>query len=605
MGKNYKYLETHKILHLFTIALLSVIAYHNSFYNSFHFDDRYAILEDAAIKNIRNLPLIFSDIFNRPILRATFAINYYFGGLNVFGYHFLNLLFHIIVSIQVYFLASLLYKRFFSSENNPQTYALISALIFALHPLHTGSVTYIASRSAILAALFYLASFLLFLKTLSLKDKKRPLWYLLTCILFILSLGVKEVTVTLPMIIAIYAFISDSDSLLSYIKKYGIILSILFLILALYLLARLLTLSEIALLDVRIEEGILPRYPYFLTEINVIIFYYLKWLVFPFDGPHVDPDIPPETTIFDGSTILAFLIIAGLIAASLFGRKRWPIVSFGILWYFITLAPTSSFFPIGDVAVERHVYIPAIGFSLAAGYLLYRAKDRISLKILLPVYTALVTVFIYFTIAGNFIWKNELTLWGDAAKKAPLKIRVLNNRAWGYYLAGDLRTAEHYYKELLERFPEYPFGHNNLGLIYQNKGEIENAIKEYQMAAAIRPNIQLFRMNLGIAYDIAGLYDKAIAELRMAVKLNPANPEALVNLASTLAKDNKFQNAIQILNKAVEIDPANSMAYYILGYSYEMSGLLSEAINAYNKALKLNPDWELAKSRILGLKGKR
>ncbi|HBR17708.1 MAG: hypothetical protein A3G39_08215 [Deltaproteobacteria bacterium RIFCSPLOWO2_12_FULL_43_16] len=80
MGKIYRHLETNKILHLLIIAVLATTAYHNSFYNSFHFDDRYTILEDAAIKSIRNLPLIFSDIFSRPLLRATFAINYYLGG---------------------------------------------------------------------------------------------------------------------------------------------------------------------------------------------------------------------------------------------------------------------------------------------------------------------------------------------------------------------------------------------------------------------------------------------------------------------------------------------------------------------------------------------
>lgn len=604
MGKIYRHLEANKILHLLTIAVLTTIAYHNSFYNSFHFDDRYAILEDAAIKSLRNLPLIFSDILNRPLLRATFAINYYFGGLNVFGYHLLNLLLHIIAGIQVYFLAGILYKRFLGNKNNSQAYAFISALIFTLHPVQTGSVTYIASRSAVLAALFYLSSFILFLKALSANGYKKYSLHLSAYIFFILSLGVKEIAVTLPMVIAIYVFMIHADGLLSYFKRYGIMLSLYLLILAGYILARYLLLTEVVPFDTRIEEGILSGYSYFLTELNVITFYYLKWLVFPFGGPHVDPDIPFETTIFDGSTMSAIVIIIGLLSLSFLGRKRWPAISFGIFWYFITLIPTSSIFPLGDVAVERHIYIPAVGFALVSGYLLEKAKDKLPLKVVLPIYAILFGSLVYFTVANNSIWKNELTLWDDAAKKAPFKIRVLNNRAWGYYLAGDLRTAEHYYKELLERFPEYPFGHNNLGLIYQKEGEIENAIREYQMAAAIRPNIQLLRMNLGIAYDIAGLYDKAIAELQMAVKLNPANPEALVNLASTLAKVGKFHNAMQIINKAIEIDPANSMAYYILGYSYEMSGLLSEAINAYSKALKLNPDWKLPKNRILGLKGK-
>lgn len=615
MEKIYKHFESSQLIHFFIIAILSTIAYSNSFYNSFHFDDRYVILEDSGIKHIDNLPLILSDVFNRPILRATFAISYYFSGLNVPGYHILNLALHIIVSILVYFLAACISKGFLKQENNLNLFPLFSALVFALHPLHTGSVTYIASRSAVLAALFYLASLVLFLKALSADGRKKYLFHSSAWLLFILSFGVKETVASLPFVIAVYIFIVhphtkifgvgvNTNGLLSYIKKYGIIVSVWFFILGIYILARYLMFTEIVPTDTRIEEGILPRYQYFLTELNVIVFYYMRWLIFPFEGPHADPDIPPETTIFDGSTILAVLIIASLIAASLWGRKRWPVVSFGILWYFIVLLPTSSIFPIGDVAVERHVYIPAIGFSLAAGYLLAKAKDKISFKALLPVYAALFITLIYFTIASNFIWKNELTLWQDAARKAPNKVRVLNNRAYGYYTAGDLNNAEYYYKELLKLHPEYPFGHNNLGLIYQRKGDIANAISEYEKAVAIRPGNQVFRMNLGIAYDTAGFLDKAIAELEAAVKLNPMNPQALVTLASTLAKIGEFSNAIQIINKAIEIEPENSMAYYIMGYSYEMSGLLSKALDAYNKALIFNPDWELPKSRILGLKGK-
>ncbi|MBI5874245.1 MAG: hypothetical protein HZB81_00055 [Deltaproteobacteria bacterium] len=451
MERIYKYLETNKTLHFFIIAILSTIAYSNSFYNSFHFDDRYVLLEDPIIKHIDNLPIILSDIFNRPILRATFAISYYFSGLNVLGYHILNLALHIIASILVYFLAAFISKEFIKQEDNLNLFPLFSALIFALHPLHTGSVTYIASRSAVLAAVFYLASLILFLKALSADGHKRYLFHFSAWLIFILSFGVKETVASLAFVIAVYTFIIHRNGLLSYIKKHGIIVSAWFFILGIYILARYLMLTEIAPIDTRIEEGILPRHQYFLTELNVIVFYYMRWLIFPFEGPHADPDIPPETTIFDGSTILAVLIIAGLIAASFFGRKRWPVVSFGMLWYFITLIPTSSIFPIGDVAVERHVYIPAIGFSLAAGYLLARAKDKISFKALLPVYAALFITLIYFTIASNFIWKNEITLWEDAATKTPNKIRVLNNRAYGYYTAGDLNMAERYYKELLER----------------------------------------------------------------------------------------------------------------------------------------------------------
>ena len=89
------------------IILLTFIAYSNTFSNSFHFDDRYAIFEDRVIRDMGNIPAILGDIFNRPILRITYAINYSLGGTDVFGYHLANLLLHILVSIAVFFLAGL------------------------------------------------------------------------------------------------------------------------------------------------------------------------------------------------------------------------------------------------------------------------------------------------------------------------------------------------------------------------------------------------------------------------------------------------------------------------------------------------------------------
>ncbi len=586
---------------IFILITLTTIVYINSFSNSFHFDDKYAILGDRLIRSLHNLPAIFSDIFRRPILRATFALNYHFGGLNVFGYHLFNLILHIVVAIEVYFLAELLSAEFLKKDDT--AFPFLSSLIFAIHPLHTGSVTYIASRSAVLATAFFLLSFILFLKGLANHNKKR-VYYLLSIGFFILSFGTKEIVVTLPLVITVYACLRHNKDMRSFLKAHSKRVLPFFIVLAGYLLARKLILTSVVPVDKRIYEDVLPPYQYFLTQLNVIVFYYLRWLLLPLGGPNVDPDIPAENSFFDISTVSAAIIIIALLITAYLLRRKQPIISFGILWYFITLLPTSSIFPLGDLAVERHVYLPSVGFSLIAGFLLARLRSLFPLKAAFTVYICLFLFLGYLTVQRNSVWKTELTLWEDAAKKSPNKVRVLNNRAYAYIIEGDLDKAEYYYRELLKRFPEYPYGHNNLGTIYQIKGRLTDAIKEFEIAVKLRPTNPLFRLKLGIAYEKAGQIEKAIREMKMAVKLAPSSSQALTTLASALAKAGRFIESIDMTNRALRIEPANPMAYYILGYSYEQIGEYSRALNAYQQALKLKPGWPLPHKRMLELSGK-
>lgn len=583
------------------IVLLTTIVYLNSFHNSFHFDDNYTIIADSLIKDIHNLPAIVSQFLQRPLLRITFAINYCIGGVHVFSYHLFNLLFHIIVSIELYILCRLLVKKFSKQQNSPSFFPLLTALFFSLHPLHTGSVTYISSRSAVLAAVFFLLSFILFLKALSSEKHYRTVFIFLYGFTFILGLGVKELVTTLPVVAFAYTFIEFDGNFRSYIRRFCVPLTMGFLLLGLYFLARYFFLPSLIPAERNIYEGVLPRYQYFLTELNVVVFQYLKWLIIPIGGPYVDPDIPPETTFWGASTIASTIIILSLIFTAFRFRRKQPILSFGILWYFITLIPTSSIFPLGDVAVERHVYIPSIGFSLIVGFVLDKLRGNLSLRTVLAVYALIFASFLYLTIERNSIWKNELTLWEDAVKKSPDKIRVLNNRAYAYIIEGELDTAERYYKELLERFPEYPYGHNNLGTIYYKTGRINEAIHEYIKAVKLRPMYAFFRINLGLAYEKKGLLEEAIKEFNNALRLEPSNAKAMTFLASTLAKNGDFERSMQFAKRSIKLQPDDPLAHYVIGYSYERLGAFNDAFNEYKKALELKPGWDPPKQRMRGL----
>src|SRR3989337_667598 len=348
-------------LHIFIIILLSVVSYSNTFSNSFHFDDRYAIFEDRAIRDIGNIPAILKDVFSRPLLRITFALNYYFGEVDVFVYHLTNLLLHITVSICVYFLSWLLFKRFAGAERDLGVFSLMSALIFALHPLQTGSVTYIASRSAVLATLFYTLAIILFIIGFEKEGLRKIYLYLGAFFSFFLGIGVKEIILTVPFIITLLTFYLITIQGKRFNRDDVIVCSLWLLTLPVYALVKYASIQYVIPVDTRFGPGaILPPYQYLLTELNVVVFYYLTWLFMPINSPHADPDIPAETSFMDISTISASLIILGLIYLSIRsvnplrkyskisspplwtrllsnGGKSKPLVSFAILWYFITL----------------------------------------------------------------------------------------------------------------------------------------------------------------------------------------------------------------------------------------------------------------------------
>src|SRR3989338_7712319 len=162
------------------IAILTLIVYSNTFHVSFHFDDTPQIVENYQIRNLDNMLDILKD--QRGLAMATFAINYAIGGLNVMGYHIVNLAIHIMNGMMVYFLVFITLRGIlgadFKSVDRAKRIAIYTALLFAVHPIQTQAVTYIVQRMEILASMFMLIGILFFIKGAETeKTAKRALFY--------------------------------------------------------------------------------------------------------------------------------------------------------------------------------------------------------------------------------------------------------------------------------------------------------------------------------------------------------------------------------------------------------------------------------------------
>lgn len=337
------------------ITILATIIYSNSFDVPFHFDDKDAIVENYDIHQF-NLKKIFTKS-TRPILDITFALNYYFGKLDVFGYHLVNIILHIANGVMLYFI--LLWTI------NDFKVPLYASLIFIVHPIQTQAVTYIVSRSSVLAIFFYLLSLLLFIQAFR---SSNSLLYLSGAFLSsCFGMGTKQIVVTLPLMLLIYDFYFISDGKLRVLKNHYKIHSIMFstTAIAVYLsfsgLKKFISFDYTEGIPMKVGEPAITSFQYFLTQLNVIP-YYIKLLFLP-TNLNLDYDWPITNNI-DMKTLLFFILLAGIVITAIKLFKRSRLISFGIIWFFVTLSVTSSFLVIRDVIFEHHLYLPSAGFAI-------------------------------------------------------------------------------------------------------------------------------------------------------------------------------------------------------------------------------------------------
>ncbi|HZX34862.1 MAG TPA: tetratricopeptide repeat protein, partial [Thermodesulfobacteriota bacterium] len=187
------------------LILVVFLVYSNTFNASFHFDDTPHIVENYQIRNLGNIPEILKG--QRGVTMATFALNYAAGGLNVVGYHIVNISIHAVAAVLAYFLVFLTLGSLTEDETWAKRIAAYSALLFAVHPVQTQSVTYIVQRMESLASLFYLAALLFFIKSAKCSDSgKRIALYAGVAIAYVLGVMSKEIAITLPVIALLYDY---------------------------------------------------------------------------------------------------------------------------------------------------------------------------------------------------------------------------------------------------------------------------------------------------------------------------------------------------------------------------------------------------------------
>jgi len=348
-----------------TIAVLILIAYSNTFKADFHFDDNPSIVENWQIKQFTLTNFInLLKGGTRPVVNISLLLNYQLSGLNVVGWHIFNITLHILNSCFVYLLILWTLKLPALSDRygyRASRMALFGALLFALHPIQTESVTYIISRTELLASFFYLATFLLFIKGAT---ANKFGYYIGAFCTALLAMGSKEWSVTLPATLLLYdiLFLSNGSIRKAFTRWNAHLLIAASWSLLIYTMSS--TKMSGAGFGVVGTNNITP-WNYLLTSCKVI-WTYIGLLFLPINQ-NLDYGYPWSKTLFELPTLLAVLGHIGVVAASIwvYIKKKWTLIPFGAAWFYITLSPTQSFVPILDIIFEHRVYLPSIGFFIA------------------------------------------------------------------------------------------------------------------------------------------------------------------------------------------------------------------------------------------------
>lgn len=589
---------------LAVVGVIASVSYLNCFNNQFVFDDIPLIAGNPSIRGIEKIPRLLLGIKTgrasyRPVRTISYAVDFnlnsklwqYFGryetegftlthyigpfayhvsnparymeldpGFHPLGYHISNLAYHLITTLLVFLVIYGLAANY--------RVAFLAAGLFALHPVHTDSVTYLSGRRDILFTLFYMAGFYFFLRY---RKTNRFRFIIFSFLAYLLSIGSKEMGVTLPVIFLCYDLVENYPAKVRNIN-------------ATYFKELFLTFKKVLVQSKYLYSPILlgaflfSYYKIFVSSpsfrstyygdsmlttfltVGKILVHYMTLLVYPINlnADYSYNAFPLSSSLFEPATFCSFIVLSmvGYVILRLLVHHK--VLAFGGIWFFVTLLPVCHIFSHHELLAEHYLYLPSVGYCLIAAFLLnslFRGG-----RYGYVIYASFIVVGLLFSLRivdRNRDWKDELSLWQKTIKTAPRCARA----------------------------------HHNLGRIYAKNERLDEAISEYEHSLTINPRFAKAHYNLGLLYAKKGRLDKVISEYKQALALNPRHAKAHTNLGLAYVKKGRLDEAISEYMKALAIEPDLVEAHANLGAAYAKKGMLDEAISQYNKGLAIRGNY--------------
>jgi tetratricopeptide (TPR) repeat protein len=528
----------------------ALIAYWPALRGEFVFDDM--MLPFTAVE-FSNAPLLHWVAGTRPVLMLSFWANYAVSGLEPMPYHFMNVVLHAAAAIFVFLVVRQILANAGESGTRREWLAGFAAGVFLLHPIQTESVAYVASRSEVLSVSLFYAAFGLFLY----RRRNGIGWLdsIAVLTLFGAAVTTKEHAAVLPALLLLTDYYWNPPFSFAGIRRNWRLYSLTVAGATAASMWVLRVLRESDTAGLQLKEA--NWYEYLLTQ-GREIWLYLRLFLFPF-GLNVDHDVPFSRGPLDGGAIFGLAALLGVAIAAIVYRKRYPLASYGMLMFFLLIAPTSSFIPIMDPVAERRMYLPIVGLL----FVVLEAVRRLAVRRRETAWAcaAVCLVLLVATNARSQVWSAAVPLWEDAVSKSPRKYRP----------------------------------HFQLAFAYQSQGRCADAIRHYNAAGEVArsPQYNLF-LDWALAYDCLGDQSKGIEKLERALQIMP-NAHVYSIMGMLYGKQGKSKEALAALDTAIQLDPNFQPAWVYRGAVYGSSSQFEKAVEAYRQALALNPNDEGAR----------
>ncbi|MFH1752949.1 MAG: tetratricopeptide repeat protein [Candidatus Omnitrophota bacterium] len=570
------------------LLALGFALYGGSVSGKFVWDDEDLVKNNIFIKKWSYAPKIFTtdaeagvgkkSALYHPVQILSYRLNYFLSGLNPAPYHVTNIILHILVSLALFWIISLLFQD--------KVLSLLTAALFLAHPVHTEAVAYISGRSDMLVALFMLLGLVFYVKYL---ERAKFVTYVCALACYVLALFSKELSLAFPIALLLYHYAFKK-------KVRAAAFTPMVCAAAVYIFLRTAVL-KIPAPHTLAATSFLERLPGFFAAMTN----YMRLLFLPLDLHMIYAN--RTFSWFYPGTLSGVLIVSCLLWHALKKREENKLTFFSISWFFIWLLPLSNLYPINAYMAEHWLYVPSMAFSLMLAKALMslpgRNKNRrIGFHVSAGILTALLAFYSFLTIRHAGYWKEPAAVYERALRFSPDNAGIYNNLGNTHRGAGMMKKAMDSYETAIRVDPGSAAAYNGMGGLLSEIEKTKEALEFLKKAEALKPGDADIYNNLGIAYLQMGDEKEAEAYFKKALEANPFHALTYNSLGNLYNSKGDTEKAVEAYAKAVEISPDYAAAYYNLGRAYMGAGKTHEAVASFKRCLKLDPAFIMAYSDL-------
>jgi protein O-mannosyl-transferase len=563
------------------------------------FDDHPAIERNSTIRQLWPLtpvlltPVSAAGATGRPLVNLSLALNYAWSGLDVTGYHVFNLTVHLLAGLALWGLLRRTLRRCgleSVANRRAEEIAAAAALLWLVHPLQTESVICIVQRNELLAGLFLLLTLYAFER--STDSTCAGVWRgaaVASCVAGVLS---KELVATAPLLVFLYdrTFVAGSFSA-AWRARWKLYAA---LALTWIPLAALMVGTKARAGTVGFGLG-MSGWTYLLTQCQALGIY-LQLSIWP--HPLV-LDYGTEAVRNVGEVWLQGVLILSLLAATVWALWRRPVFGFLGAWFFVILAPSSSFVPLTTQPIAEHrMYLPLASVVILAVIGGARLTRRARGLVFGLGVGALALALSQGTFSRTQDYRTEESIWMDTVAKEPSNAR-------GYASMGQVRVREKRWAEAADFYavavrlrPDYADAHNDYANVLDQLERRAEGLEHHAIAARLKPEDGDIDFNWAQALSAAGRGEEARVRFERVVRREPDRVEGWFGLSEAFLRVGRSVDAAEALLQAVRLRPAVPELYYNLGNIWLSLQRGPEAVRALSEAVRLRPEWAAAQNNL-------